>query len=234
MALGFALWIGSGTEAQAFGTKFVCCRPESVSCLGGGGATVWHRTLKDRALTQADAKLRCGFHKMYWATHSCPADVPCSGQPINPTPTQFTSSIRNNSGSDAWVIFQTHKSGVVESRAWYKVARGEKRQFTFTDGSCMGISKNNQDWIKQQMNNGSIFTSEMRTTWSHVSRETNMRYGKNNQGHYWIDLFVDGLRPKKSYTGFSAEGLRALFDTYDVKSFKCLYTWKSHAQASID
>jgi len=67
-----------GLGGGSVGTKFVCCQPESVSCLGGGGGTVWHTTLRDRAFTQADARLRCGFHRMFWATHSCPADSGCN------------------------------------------------------------------------------------------------------------------------------------------------------------
>lgn len=68
-------------SAQTFGTKFVCCQTENLSCLGGGGYTKYTPTLRDRALTQVDAQLRCGFQSMYWATHSCPASGGCSSNP---------------------------------------------------------------------------------------------------------------------------------------------------------
>jgi hypothetical protein len=83
--LGFTE-IGS---AQTFGTKFVCCETENLSCLGGGSYTKYTPTLRDRALTQVDAQLRCGFKSMFWATHSCPASGGCSsssGGATSPTP----------------------------------------------------------------------------------------------------------------------------------------------------
>jgi hypothetical protein len=53
------------------GTKFCCCYAQTASNTEGG-FTVWTRTLADRALTQVDAKARCGLHTMFWNTHNCP------------------------------------------------------------------------------------------------------------------------------------------------------------------
>lgn len=61
----------------SFGTKFVCCSIQNNSCVSGS-STTYTAILRDRALTQVDAQVRCGFSSMYWATHQCPSDTYCS------------------------------------------------------------------------------------------------------------------------------------------------------------
>ncbi len=79
--------IFSGT----IGTKFACCSTTSISCLGGGGGTVYRKFLADRALTQVDAQIRCGTGYLNWGSNECPASVTCPDSPSprpvpNPAP----------------------------------------------------------------------------------------------------------------------------------------------------
>lgn len=86
----FALAANAGSAYAQFGgisgtvgTKFACCAIHSYSTLGGGSCTTYNRTLRDRALTQVDAQIRCGTQLLQWKTHECPApSAGCSASPF--------------------------------------------------------------------------------------------------------------------------------------------------------
>ena len=100
------LSIGSfSTVAQGqftVGTKFACCKSVYNSTVGGGGCTTVTRTLRDRALTQADASARCAVKgsQMKWGTHSCPASS-CSNSGSTPRVCSGSIRITNTASTSA-------------------------------------------------------------------------------------------------------------------------------------
>jgi hypothetical protein len=226
--------LGGGTV----GTKFACCRPESFSCLGGGGATGWTTTLRDRALTQVDAKLRCGVDRMYWGTHSCPADTPCSsvGGTTSRPPEKYIATFRNNTAKDAFVAFKTYENKrKFAVHAWFKVRPFSNKEFTFTDTACLAYSQNGKDSIAVAKKGGAIFTGELSTMRVHPKSKTDVTYSLNNQNQYSVNIFVDNVfDPAKSYHGFSSTGLRALFDDAKLKTFNCFIARKENMWTSLE
>ena len=125
-AQGFGDFFG-GISGGTLGTKFVCCSPESVSCLGGGGGTIYHTMLRDRAITQVDAKARCGVYQMHWGTHSCPEGGGCGGGDVE-TQTQRTTLMLCNQNTvqpmfGAFSHWHSERFGW-SSKGWFRIEPG--------------------------------------------------------------------------------------------------------------
>lgn len=213
----------SSASAFDFGTKFVCCRPQSMSCLGGGGSTTYARTLRDRALTQVDAKARCGFDQMYWGTHSCPADVPCSnpnpGGPVTPASSQV--NFTNNRNQDVFVALKTWSGNRYEIHAWYKVGARQRREFPYSENVCIAISVDGRDYIQDQRNAGSIFTGTVSNLKVHPQRKTDLSWGLEGNNRFYVTLAVDGIFSQRTYHNYTADNVRALMDQNGLTSFLC-------------
>jgi hypothetical protein len=228
-----ALTFSTFASAFEFGTKFACCRAQSVSCLGGGGATVWSTTLKDRALTQVDAKARCGFDHMYWATHSCPASTQCNPDPTPPT-TQYDINFRNQTANPVFLALKTWSGNTYQIRAWFEVKANQARKLVYRDEACLAISQFGRDYIADKQASGSIFTGTISNLKAHPQRRTDLDFGLQAAGKYWVTLFVDGIFAKKTYTGYSADNVRALMDQNGLTSFKCHQTKRANFIVSAD
>jgi len=224
----------------AFGTEFVCCTSQSVSCTSGGGATVFSKILYDHALTKVDARLRCGFSTMYWNTDRCPSNTGCSGggsggggtAPPPPAPT-FTANYHNGSSDSVYVAYWKAKYPRWETHGWWEVKPNESKSFTFEQIFCLAVQQYGQDKIaKVQQTN--LITGDFMTMQVNRTRKTDLVYGVDNNNHYWANILVDGILPQKSYTGFSGEGLNALFQTAQFETFKCFLANESHLHASLN
>ncbi len=193
-------------NAVTVGTKFACCISENTYCLNGGGGTIWRRTLADRALTQVDAKLRCGLHRMEWNTHSCPASTPCSEPvPVSPpthtpttpptTPKSEVSTINrtevyNSLTVDAYVILDSRGEGFSgNTTGWHKVGPGERRTFTHNPNACIGYSVNQQDRISEKIAQKIASNDRYDSTWVHPTLGFETRYWEIiNGATVWISL----------------------------------------------
>lgn len=201
------LWIALvAVKSPAFsiGTKFACCRSQTPSCLGGGSSTIWTRVLADRALTQADAQLRCGFNRMVWNTHSCPASIPCPEpfQPPTPKPPQppqppqppvaqvYYTDVFNTLNEDAYLVFDSRGEGFSgNTNAWIKMSAGERRRFTHEKRACFGYSINQRDRIADRIAQGLTRDEYYSSVWVHPTYGFESRYWEIiNGATVWISM----------------------------------------------
>jgi hypothetical protein len=178
-------------------------------------------------LTQVDAGARCIAiaSQLRWNTHSCPADVPCSGNVPSPSIQQAQTIFRNNSDTDAYVVIKEYRPDrSFRTRAWQKVAANSTRIFSTIRPACIGISQNQRDYIQDKLNQGSFFTGTLQNVWVHNSNRTDFDYGLSSNGDYWARLYIPGVRdPEKSWTGFTQDGIRELFNMHQMVNYRCHY-----------
>lgn len=144
----FLSFSAGSAHSQTFGTKFACCSIENTSTLGGGSCTLYKPTLRDRALTQVDAQVRCGTQKMVWATHQCPAPSGnCSSDSAPKTCSGYVNIFNSTNGSISFNL-QSNNSWRVVS-----IAPGEQKSlYVVTNpsstGSCEGAyTQVSHDWL---------------------------------------------------------------------------------------
>jgi hypothetical protein len=130
------------------GTKFACCAIHNNSTLGGGSCTTYNRSLRDRALTQVDAQIRCGTQKLVWGSHECPAPAgDCSSAPAQKTcPGYITFKNATNTAisfdllsANSWTTVSLAPN---ETRAIYAHAKPS------SSGDCSGAyTQVSHDWL---------------------------------------------------------------------------------------
>lgn len=178
-------FVASAAKALEFGTKFVCCQSQQTSCLGGGGGTYIKETFHDRALTQADAWLRCPGATMYWNTWSCPASTPCADNvaPSTPPPAPpvvFNHlELRNNTGQKVYVAHQVSSEDMFRYgyvTAWFGMEANETRTFDYSsDRMCLAYTIDGRDRVQELVNEGYLKTTNF--FWAHPTLATDFSWG---------------------------------------------------------
>ena len=66
----------------------------------------------------------------------------------------------------------------------------------------------------------SIFTGEISNLKAHPQRRTDLDFGLESGGKYWVTLFVDGVFSMRTYHGYTGDNVRALMDQNGLTSWK--------------